>query len=395
MPKLLFLSESCLFDHSSGAAISIRTTLKTLSAAGWEVRATTLNCCDGDSEYPLEKHNPSLDSTLNIGKVISVADGLLVHEIMLAQSTCLVKLKPLEWRNFKEMFNERLQAFRPDIVLTYCSTLCFPLLKGAQHIGAQIVFYVANPALLRKPNFQLSNVDKIVTPSRWLASLCTKVFKKPTYVLRDMIELDFDGQQNLLAERISSRNERFVTMINPSPPKGGLFFINLAAQAALVAPKIKFRAVESRWRKENWVELGAPSHFLDRIDWYPHTSDIVKVYEETSILLVPSLWEEASGRVIVEGLLSGLPVLAMRNGGITEQLGKGGQLFDLPKQLSKDYLAPPQKIDLQKWIEVIKNLHDNDVYYANAVKSALHESKRVSTERRMSEAVSCFENLLL
>ena len=394
MPKLLFLSESCLFDRSSGAALSVRAMLGALAAAGWEARAATLNCCDGDREYPLGAVYEALDPDRSAGQAVNVVEGRVTHDIWVARSTRQRKLRPWELQAYLEMAEELLDGFQPDIVLTYSSELLRPLLARAQRRGAQTVFYVANPALLRKPGAQLPFVDQLIVPSQFVANLCLQILGRTAHVLGNIVPRALDGQVNLSPERIAARTERFVTLINPSPPKGGLFFINIAAQFVSVAPKVKFRAIESRWGRGNWDALGVPAEDLDQIEWHPHTSDLTRIYTEASLVLVPSLWEEASGRVIAEALLAGIPVLAMRNGGMPEQLGEGGILFDLPPELAANHLAPPAKDDLLRWTNFIKVLMKNDDLYAQAVSLALRESKRVAPEKRSAAVVKLFTALL-
>lgn len=394
MPKVMFISESCLLDRSSGAALSARAMLAALAEAGWEARAATLNCCDGERDYPLEAIDAVLDPARSAGQSVSVQDGRVRHDIQVARSTQHRKLRPWELRAYMEMAEERLTAFQPDIVLTFSSELLRPLLARAQRLGAQTVFYVANPAVLRKPNVKLLFVDQIIVPSQFVAGLCKQILGTSAHVLGDIVPRVFDGLQNRQPERIAARTERFVTMINPSPQKGGLFFINIAAQAAALAPQVKFRAVESRWGRSNWEGLGVSATDLDRIDWHPHGQDMARVYDEASLLLVPSLWEEASARVIAEAMLAGVPVLAMRNGGTPEQLGEGGILFDLPADLTANHLASPTKDDLLRWTQFIKVLMENDELYARAVGLALRESERLAPERRAAEAVGDFTKLL-
>jgi len=43
---------------------------------------------------------------------------------------------------------------------------------------------------------------------------------------------------------------------------------------------------------------------------------------------VPSVWEEAWGRVVTEAHLSGIPVIARGIGGLPEAVGPGGILVD-------------------------------------------------------------------
>ena len=395
MPKLMFVSESCLLDCSSGAALSAKAMLQALVEVGWEVRAATLTCCDGEQEYPLQASYTTLDPAKNTGSCVTIEDGSVTHEIFVAHSTQHRKLRPWELRDYIAMAEARLDAFRPDIVLTYSSELLWPLLARAQRLGAQTVFYVANPAVLRKPNVQMPYIDEVIGSSRFVTDLCAEILGKKAHVVSDIVPRVFDGKRNLESARIATRRERFVTMINPSPTKGGLFFINIVAQAAALAPNVKFRAVESRWGRRNWEALGVQAQDLDRIEWHPLVQDMAAIYEQASLLLVPSLWEEASGRVIAEALLAGVPVLAMRNGGIAEQVGDGGILFDLPKALADNHLSTPMIEDLQRWAQFIKVLMDNDDLYGQAVDLALRESARLAPERRASEAVAYFEDLLI
>ena len=53
-------------------------------------------------------------------------------------------------------------------------------------------------------------------------------------------------------------------------------------------------------------------------------------YKKADVLIVPSLWEEPFGRVIIEGNEYGLPVIASNRGGIPEIIKhtKGGILYD-------------------------------------------------------------------
>lgn len=62
-----------------------------------------------------------------------------------------------------------------------------------------------------------------------------------------------------------------------------------------------------------------------------------KFFSEIDLLIVPSIWEEPFGRVIIEAFAHGIPVIGSRRGGIPELVtdGKTGFLFDPndPKQL--------------------------------------------------------------
>jgi glycosyltransferase involved in cell wall biosynthesis len=62
-------------------------------------------------------------------------------------------------------------------------------------------------------------------------------------------------------------------------------------------------------------------------EFRPAMSDVVGVYRSADITVLPTIWEEAFGRVIIESMACGIPCLASRSGGVPEILT--GELGDL------------------------------------------------------------------
>jgi glycosyltransferase involved in cell wall biosynthesis len=81
------------------------------------------------------------------------------------------------------------------------------------------------------------------------------------------------------------------------------------------------------------------------------------VYGRTKILLVPSLWEEAYGRVATEAQLSGIPVITSNRGGLPEAVGTGG--------ITLDPEGP-----LEAWVVATRKLWEEESYYAEMSRSA-------------------------
>jgi len=78
---------------------------------------------------------------------------------------------------------------------------------------------------------------------------------------------------------------------------------------------------ESQW----WASLQRKSHsspFSSRIHWIGAADDIRPWYRAASILLLPSR-NEAFGRVLVESMAVGVPIVAIRSGGIPEIVRHG------------------------------------------------------------------------
>jgi glycosyltransferase involved in cell wall biosynthesis len=79
--------------------------------------------------------------------------------------------------------------------------------------------------------------------------------------------------------------------------------------------------LDSQW----WAflqEKSLRSRYSNRIHWVGPVDDIRPWYRAASLLLLPST-NEPFGRVIVEAMASGVPVVAMRSGGIPEIVRHG------------------------------------------------------------------------
>ena len=393
MPTLLFLSECCLLDRKSGAAQSVRAQLQALSKAGWDCHAATLTLCDGQDEYPLAESDVQLNGKLNAGCQVALLDGLVNQQIYVTHSTRHSELRPGELRAYLAMARQTLEQVQPDIVLTYSSKVLHPLLAHAQQRGARTVFYLANPGYAQREGFEFRFIDTFLVPSMALANYYRDKMGLECQVLRDLVNMPFEGASNLAPGRIHSRGERYITMINPDPAKGGLFFLNIANQAATAAPQLNFRAVESRWGRQAWASKGLPEATLNAVDWHPHTRDIARVFKQTALLLVPSLCFEASARVVAEALLAGIPVLAMDSGGIQEQLNGGGFVFPVPKAMQANYLAAPELPDLQQWLQFVQVLMSDDALYTRAVKLALQAAELHKPRAAEARAVALFTEI--
>ena len=103
----------------------------------------------------------------------------------------------------------------------------------------------------------------------------------------------------------------FVTMINPSGIKGVSIFAGLARRM----PGVAFAAVPtwSTTAEDREILAGLPNVTL-----LPAAEDVDELYARVRILVVPSLWGEAFGQVVIEALLRGIPVVTSDQGGLPE-----------------------------------------------------------------------------
>lgn len=130
-----------------------------------------------------------------------------------------------------------------------------------------------------------------------------------------------------------------VTLVNCSHEKGADVFFRLAK----AMPDVEFLAVEGGYN-ESVREDG-----LANVTYMKNTPDIRKFYEQTRVILMPSK-EESWGRVAVEAMALGIPVIATPVEGLLESLGEAG-LFASPKYL-------------HVWERMIRRLFQDPWFYA-------------------------------
>lgn len=61
--------------------------------------------------------------------------------------------------------------------------------------------------------------------------------------------------------------------------------------------------------------------------WLPAQADVVVLLHAADVVVVPSLWEEPFGRVVIEALATGRPAVVSRTGGTPEVLDGAFERF--------------------------------------------------------------------
>lgn len=151
-----------------------------------------------------------------------------------------------------------------------------------------------------------------------------------------------------------------VTFINPHPRKG----LDVAVAMARRFPEIPFAFVRS-WAlgPEEEAALQQSLLGLDNVTLRPSTRDMKSVYGEARIVLAPSRWEEAFGRIAAEAQVSGIPVVGSDRGGLPEAIGPGGAVV-------------PGDAPMDAWAEALGTLWHDEAAYARARQAALDHAAR-------------------
>lgn len=390
-PRVMFLSEMCLLDRNSGAAIEMLDWLRLLARSGFEVSSVSMSLFDGQHEYPAGSEiAQQLGAPEHIGKRIRLARDGIEHNIFHTGTSLATRVSPDLTRGFLNAAAEDIRRVRPDIIIGYGSANLVPLRALARQQGARCVFYLANDSYTEARRNCFGEIDAIVTPSKALADLYRDRLGFDCRVIGNYIPA-FSGMTRPSRQTLEDRRRTgFVTMVNPSLVKGGLHFLQIAAAMQKSAPATTFLAIESRGTRAELERLVPNTARLSNIWWLPRQADMHRLFHRTSVLLVPSLWFEAAGRVVPEAQLFGVPVVAYRVGALAEQVGNGGTLLDVPERLVGRMADLPEPAEVAPWVTAIRRTLQSPQHYVDMANRAFDAATRFRPETRGPEIISFF-----
>lgn len=157
---------------------------------------------------------------------------------------------------------------------------------------------------------------------------------------------------------VLDREKKYVTLINLNDNKGGSILIQIAKKM----PDLQFLGVEGGY------DTQIKDTKLENITYVKNTPQIKDMYKQTDILLVPSQ-QESWGRVAVEAISSGIPVIANPTPGLRESLDYCG-IF-VPRS------------DIDEWVKMIRKLKNDNNYYAKVSTLSLKRSRELDPETQL------------
>jgi glycosyltransferase involved in cell wall biosynthesis len=172
------------------------------------------------------------------------------------------------------------------------------------------------------------------------------------------------------------RDKRRANRIGFSSTQGRAKGNEIITEIAQRMPERSFIVVGGRYDPRSSVSL-------KNVECWGHIPEMTRFYREIDLLLVPSLWEEAFARVILEAAVNGIPVIANRRGGISEALGDGGVLIDWDQSREPDINAIADQ-----YVKTIRRILDDEDLYQRYSRKALTRSAEYEIEQtRMSHAI--------
>lgn len=191
----------------------------------------------------------------------------------------------------------------------------------------------------------LKNVDLLISNSFFMKKYLKKMDIK-SEVIYPFIKLHNYKYKTIKNHHLLKK--KYITFIKPVYEKG----VEIALKITKELPKREFLFVgeSTSMHKKILREI----HELKNVKFIEWVQDMRNIYQQTRVIIMPSIWEEAFGRIPIEAGINGIPTIASKRGGIPESVGKEGIIIE-------DF----QNID--NWIKSIEKLDNRDEYYKYSV----------------------------
>ncbi|MDH2424740.1 glycosyltransferase family 4 protein [Sphaerisporangium sp. TRM90804] len=237
----------------------------------------------------------------------------------------------------------------------------------ARGYGIPFVALAHNPAPVIFKNIASGTTAMVVYNSLHLQAEAEALFAerpKWTRPTRGMVV-----RPPVFAQDYATKPGDRITLINLNSAKGGDLFWKVASRL----PEHRFLAVQGAYGQQILRDL--PN--VDVIEQVPSEQMRDQVYARTRVLLVPS-HVESWGRVGVEAMASGIPVIANPTAGLSESLGDAGIFCDVD--------------DIDAWVASIRAL-DNPAEWQAASDRAFQRSKDLDPAQDLAAWVEAIEAL--
>ncbi len=279
------------------------------------------------------------------------------------------------------------EEFRPDWVLVSSEDLSHLLLREAHRCAPGRVVYLAHtpqffPFGPESWNPESDGVE-LVTAAAGVVVIgrsMAEYVRTHAHCEATVIHPPIYGDPPF--PNLACHDRGLITMINPCALKGVAIFLALADRF----PQFPFGALPG------WGTTTADRTEIRKrpnIVWLSNPPRIRHVLAQTRVLLMPSLWYEGLGLIVVEAMLHGIPVIASDRGGLAEAKAGTGFLIPVPavrgyervfdeRGLPRLIIDPP---DIEPWAEALRTLLEDPTAY------------RAESERSRRAALNFVENL--
>lgn len=315
--KLLIL-KPFLFAKTNGAEISLSENIQLFQEAGHqvEVHCVIPGELEAASKALLSEEGLALEGwpkSYQLGSCVvklHFIDGLVGPHELESQSS------------YEEAFQEILRSADPDLVWVHYTD--FFAVSAAIQFNPKICWVRQTDN--EYPRLKtLEDFVELVPSFRQIQN-----FLVASEFMKAQMESDFPEARVLhlanpllnLKQMPPQTNEDYILFVNPVEVKGRDFAIALAKRF----PQEKFLFL-GNWSNE------IPTKLPPNVETCPRQKEMAEVLKRAKLLIVPSQWEEAFGRLPLEAMAAGVPVISSDRGALPKTLGEGGLSIPLDEEL--------------------------------------------------------------
>lgn len=389
--RLLWANAYCLLDTSSGASMAVREMLHQLARCGVEIEIIGATVFDAPTGLTrIQPYWPSIQAATT--KVVQVEDPPLQHQLVKTTAIQRGKMTAQEEATWFAFYRKVLDARPPDLIFFYGGQVLDLLIADeAKARGIPCVAYLANGSY--QGTRWCRDVNLVLTNSQATARMYQQrlgIHPVPTggFINHAAVIADHPQRQRLL-------------FINPVPAKGVALVIRLALALEERRPDILLEVVESRCKWDTILHSlttswATPRTRLNNVIVTPNTKDMRPVYARARVLLAPSLWWEAFGRVAAEAMLNGIPAIVTQYGGLPEVIGNAGLTLELPDHYHRPpYRQAPSAEELNPVLERIERWFDDEAFYQTYVQRAYAQGEQHRIEHNTQRLLAALAPLIL
>ena len=281
-----------------------------------------------------------------------------------------------------QILRRQIREFQPDWVLVSSEDLGHALLREAhQSADGRVVylahtpqFYPFGPASWnpdRRSADLVAQTAAIVVIGRHMAEYIERELGRAAVVIHPPIygEGPFPNCANF--------ERGLITMINPCAVKGISIFLEVVKRL----PNYQFGVVPG------WGTTAEDRRSLVRlpnVQFLPNAQNIDDLISRTRVLLMPSLWYEGFGLIVMENMLRGIPVVSSDSGGLKE--AKRGTGYVIPVRTIERYQpvfdehGMPKPVvrenDATPWVAAVQELLSDRTAYQRESAAARHAAQQ-------------------
>lgn len=372
--RVLLLQGQSVYDPSSGAAQSMRQMAEALASAGCELRSLSTSGCENGAPAAhlrpvFERLGRDAAAALDrpAGQWLEVDDLGVHHHLLLTDPARRHRWALDHGHAFDQQFERLLQGFAPHVVLTF-GLDDGDLLRRAQarRSGARVVMCLHN--LVSAQAQPPGEVDAFWVPSPFMHARHARAWGGHAPLTTMPTPLGRDGRAGAAHQDGAARV--FVTFINPEPAKGVGVVAGLVQRWLVNRPGQPVLIVEGRARADQWFAAlqacGVPPSACGQVFVSPNLADLSAVWASSKVVLMPSIVEEAAGRVALEAMRHGVVPVVSDRGALPETVGSADWVVALPEALHWQDPAPVGEAVCQAWDQAVSRWLDDDAAWQAA-----------------------------